>query len=84
MFELSTDLTCIAPLYVGSLVVLGSNSWHACLDHWATTALMWCGSSENGEPAQISSSFVVPNCVVPSPNPLVAFQWTNAHSLPQI
>ncbi|GFY20019.1 hypothetical protein TNCV_2147121 [Trichonephila clavipes] len=30
--ELWTDLTCIAPLHGGSLVVLDSNSWHASHD----------------------------------------------------
>ncbi|GFX51616.1 hypothetical protein TNCV_5013201 [Trichonephila clavipes] len=30
MFQLSIDLTCIAALHGGSLVVLGSNSRHAC------------------------------------------------------
>ncbi|GFV69819.1 hypothetical protein TNCV_3790161 [Trichonephila clavipes] len=29
MFELSTDLTCIAPLHVGSSAALDSNSGHA-------------------------------------------------------
>ncbi|GFV77011.1 hypothetical protein TNCV_690811 [Trichonephila clavipes] len=31
-FELYTDLTCTAPLHGGSLLVLGSNSWHDCHD----------------------------------------------------
>ncbi|GFT09436.1 hypothetical protein TNCV_5062911 [Trichonephila clavipes] len=42
MFELSTDLTCIAPLHGGSLVVLGSNhdmpAMIQYLIHWATAA----------------------------------------------
>ncbi|GFU70237.1 hypothetical protein TNCV_903791 [Trichonephila clavipes] len=31
-FQLSIDLTCIAALHAGSLVVLGSNSCHVCHD----------------------------------------------------
>ncbi|GFW40301.1 hypothetical protein TNCV_1018591 [Trichonephila clavipes] len=39
----SRDLTCIAALHGGSLVVLGSNAYMpamvGCLNHWATAAL---------------------------------------------
>ncbi|GFY28979.1 hypothetical protein TNCV_4721071 [Trichonephila clavipes] len=61
-FQLSTDLTCIAALHGGSLVVLGSNLRHACHDpipcplgYRSSSAVSWllCGNNHLTCPVQL-------------------------------